>query len=86
MKYLLGMAGKYHIIGSYGGHWWHRFGLKGLDAREVFPLSKRLWLARLFEANTSMNRYSKTYIRTYCKHYKTLHYLPCCSNTSPENI
>ena len=76
-----GMAEKYHIVGSYGGHKWHRFWLKVLDAREAFPLSTRLWLARLFEANTSMNRYSKTYIRTYCKHYKTLHCLPCCSNT-----
>jgi hypothetical protein len=65
MKYLLGMAEKYHIVGSYGGHKWHRFWLKVLDAREAFPLSTRLWLARLFEANTSMNRYSKTYIRTY---------------------
>ena len=72
---------KYHIVGRYGGHKWHRFWLKVLDAREAFPLSTRLWLARLFEANTSMNRYSKTYIRTYCKHYKTLHCLPCCSNT-----
>jgi len=56
MKYLLGMAEKYHIIGSYGGHKWHRFWLKDLDAREAFPLSTRLWLARLFEANTSINR------------------------------
>ena len=29
---------------------------KVLDAREAFPLSTRLWLARLFEANTSINR------------------------------
>ena len=56
MKYLLGMAEKYHIIGSYGGHKWHGFWLKDLDAREAFPLSTRLWLARLFEANTSINR------------------------------
>jgi hypothetical protein len=28
MKYLLGMAEKYHIIGSYGGHKWHGFWLK----------------------------------------------------------
>ncbi|KAK1605603.1 hypothetical protein QYE76_029276 [Lolium multiflorum] len=32
-----------------------RLWLKVLDAREVFPLSTRLWLARLFEANTRMN-------------------------------
>ena len=43
-------------IGSYGGHKWHGFWLKVLDAREAFPLSTRLWLARLFEANTSINR------------------------------
>ena len=78
---LLGVAGKYHIIGSYGGHKWHGFWLKVLDAREAFPLSTEFRLARLFEANTSINRYSKTYIRTYCKHYKTLHCHPCCSNT-----
>ena len=76
-----GMAEKYHVVGRYGGHKWHSFWLKDLDAREVFPLSTRLWLERLFEANTSMNWYNKTYIRTYCKHYKTLHCLPCCSNT-----
>ena len=26
-------------IGSYGGHKWHGFWLKDLDAREAFPLS-----------------------------------------------
>ena len=26
-------------IGSYGGHNWHGFWLKDLDAREAFPLS-----------------------------------------------
>ena len=51
---------------------------QGLDAREAFPLSTEFRLARLFEANTSINRYSKTYIKTYCKHHKTLHCLPCC--------
>ena len=44
-----GMAEKYHIVGSYGGHKWHRFSLKVLDAREAFPLSTRLWLARLLK-------------------------------------
>ena len=39
MTNLLGVAGKYHIIGSYGGHRWHGFWLKVLDAREAFPLS-----------------------------------------------
>ena len=43
---------KYHIIGRYGGHKWHGFWLKVLDAREVFPLSIEFRLARLFEANT----------------------------------
>ena len=81
-----GMAEKYHIVGSYGGHKWHKFWLKVLDAREAFPLSTRLWLARLFEANTSMNRYNKTYIRTYCKHYKTLHCLLVAQTLLPENI
>ena len=76
-----GMAEKYHIVGSYGGHKCIGFGSKFLDAREAFPLTTRLWLARLFEANTSINRYNKTYTRTYRKHYKTLHCLPCCSNT-----
>jgi len=33
---------------------------QGLDAREAFPLSTEFRLARLFEANTSINRYSKT--------------------------
>ena len=47
MKYLLGMAEKYHIVGSYGGHKWHRFWLKVLDAREAFPLSTEFRLARL---------------------------------------
>ena len=54
---------KYHIIGRYGGHNWHGFWLKVLDAREAFPLSTEFRLARLFEANTSMNRYSKTHIK-----------------------
>ena len=39
-------------IGSYGGHRWHGFWLKVLDAREAFPLSTEFRLARLFEANT----------------------------------
>ena len=37
---------KYHIIGSYGGHKWHGFWLKDLDAREAFPLSTEFRLAR----------------------------------------
>ena len=53
MKYLLGVAEKYHVVGRYGGHKWHGFWLKVLDAREVFPLSTRFRLARLFEANTT---------------------------------
>ena len=57
-----------------------------LDARETFPLSTEFRLARLFEANTNINRYSKNHIKTYCKYYKTLHCLPCCSNILPENI
>ena len=56
------MAEKYHVVGSYGGHKWNSFWLKDSDAREVFPLNTRLRLARLFEANTRMNQYSKTYI------------------------
>ena len=43
---------KYHIVRSYGGHKWHGFWLKDLDAREAFPLSTEFRLARLFEANT----------------------------------
>ena len=35
------------LIGRYGGHKWHRFKFKGLDAREAFPLSTGFWLARL---------------------------------------
>ena len=57
------------------------FGSRIMEAREAFPLSTRLWLARLFETNTSINYDNKTYIKTYCKHYKTLHCLTCCSNT-----
>ncbi len=34
-------------IGSYGGHKWHGFWLKDLDAREAFPLSTEFRLARL---------------------------------------
>ena len=34
-------------IGSYGGHKWHEFWLKDLDAREAFPLSIEFSLARL---------------------------------------
>ena len=33
-------------IGSYGGHKWHGFWLKVLDAREAFPLSIEFRLAR----------------------------------------
>jgi len=33
-------------IGSYGGHKWHGFWLKDLDAREAFPLSTEFRLAR----------------------------------------
>ena len=39
-------------IGSYGGHKWHGFWLKDLDAREAFPLSTEFSLSRLYEANT----------------------------------
>ena len=39
-------------IGSYGGHKWHGFWLKDLDARKAFPLSTEFRLTRLFEANT----------------------------------
>ena len=59
---------------------------QGLDARVELILSTEFRLARLFEANTSINRYSKNHIKTYCKYYKTLHCLPCCSNILPENI
>ena len=31
-----GMAEKYHVVGRYGGHKWHSFWLKDLDAREEF--------------------------------------------------
>ena len=37
-----------HIV-SYGGHRWHGFWLKDLDAREAFPLSTEFRLARLFK-------------------------------------
>ena len=54
---------------------------------EKYSLSVQgFWLARLFEANSSMNRYSKTYIRTYCNHYKTLHCLLVVQTPLPENI
>ena len=36
-------------IGSYGGHRWHGFGLKDLDAREAFPLNTEFRLVRLFK-------------------------------------
>ena len=62
MKYLLGMAEKFHIVGSYGGHKWHRFWLKVLDAREAFPLSAMLWLARLFEASIRVEGNKQTYM------------------------
>ena len=32
-------------IGRYGGHRWHRFWLKVLDAREAFPLITEFRLA-----------------------------------------
>ena len=35
-------------IGSYGGHKWHGFWLKDLDAREAFPLSTEFRLARFY--------------------------------------
>ena len=44
---------KYHIVGSYGGHTWHGLWLKVLDAREAFPLSTGLWLARLVTKHKS---------------------------------
>ena len=44
-KNLLGIA--IVLIGRYGGHKWHRFWFKGVDAREEFPLSTGFWLARL---------------------------------------
>ena len=33
-------------IASYGGHKWHGFWLKDLDAQETFPLSTEFRLAR----------------------------------------
>ena len=62
MKYLLGMAGKYHIVGSYGGHKWHRFWLKFLDAREAFPLSTSLWLARLGSKHKSRAKQTSIHV------------------------
>jgi len=47
---------KYHIVGRYGGHKWHRFWLKVLHAREAFPLSTGFKLARLFGASTGTTR------------------------------
>jgi len=44
---------KYHIVGRYGGHKWHGFWLKVLDAREAFPLSTGFWLARLCSKHKS---------------------------------
>ena len=49
MPNILGVEGKYHIIGRYDGHRWHGFWLKVLDARETFPLSTEFSLARLFK-------------------------------------
>ena len=40
-------------IGRYGGHKWHGFLVQGLDAREAFPLSTGLWLARLSSKHKS---------------------------------
>ena len=40
------------MIGRYGGHKWHGFWLKVLDARVELILSTEFRLARLFEANT----------------------------------
>ena len=37
---------KYHVVGRYGGHKWHEYWLKYLDAWEVFPLDTRFRLAR----------------------------------------
>ena len=64
-------------IGSYGGHKWHGFWLKDLDAREAFPLSTKFRLARLYKQTRTINRYTKTYMTTYCKDYKTPHCFPC---------
>ena len=46
-------------IGRYGGHRWHGFWLKDLDAQATFPLSTESRLARLFKQTQTINRYNK---------------------------
>ena len=56
-----GMAEKYHVVGRYGGHNWHGFGSR-IWMHENNPSQYKARLARLFEANSSIKRYSKTHI------------------------
>jgi hypothetical protein len=41
MKYLLGMAEKYHVVGRYGGHKWHSFWLKDFGCTRSIPSQYR---------------------------------------------
>ena len=53
-------------IGRYGGHRWHGFWLKVLDAQAAFPLSTEFRLARLFLSKHKLSTgTAKTYMTTY---------------------
>ena len=55
-------GGEIPHIGRYGGHRWHGFWLRVLDAREAFPLSTEFRLARLFKKTHNVNRYKKNHM------------------------
>ena len=48
-------------IGRYGGHRWHGFWLRVLDAREAFPLGTEFRLARLFKKTHNVHWYKKNH-------------------------
>ena len=61
------------MIGRYGGHKWHGFLAQGLDAREVFPLSTGLWLARLISKHKSRGKQTNIHVIETIMHLSYKH-------------
>ena len=81
MKYLFGMAGnttqQVVMVDTNGIGFGSRFWMHEKLSLSIQGLGQQDCLKQTQDDNQS----SKNYMNFFCKHYKTLHYLPCYSNT-----
>ena len=81
MKYLLGVAGnttqQVGMVDTNGMSFASRFWMHEKHSLSVQGLGQQGHLKQTQDENYS----SKNYMKTNCKHYKTLHCLPCYPNT-----